>query len=96
MRNKLFSLVNVTGNQSVEGVFLAANGGLAIRDNLPSLKRVLPYVMDDCIIREEGFFNDAGEFVQTTPTVIPWDAYKFPESPVTPLSDEQKSALIKQ
>lgn len=97
MKNKLFSLVNRTEGNSVDGVFLAANGGLAIRDNLPSLKRILPYVLDDCFIREEGYFDADGKFVPNSETPeIPWDAYKFPENPVSPLTDEQKNSLVKQ
>lgn len=96
MKSKLYALVNCVDGGSVVSVSLASNDGICIRDNLPALKRLFPYVLEDMKFFEVGEVSDGGSVVSCEPREVSWDSYKFPENQVTPLTEEQKNQLRKQ
>lgn len=65
--------------------FSAPNDGMAIRENLPALSRVLP--IGDTELRCLGEIDDVECVLKPFDNyhVVSWDSYKFPESPIAPL-----------
>lgn len=96
MKTNLYALVNKVDGGSVVSVSLAANDGICVRDNLPALKRLFPYVLDDMEFVQIGEISDGAVCTFVKPRSVEWESYKFPENPVVPLTSEQKSALNKQ
>lgn len=95
-KQNLYALVNKVNGGSIESVALAANDGILIRDNLPILKRAMPYVLDDMEFQCIGYFDDEVLTVHDVPKPVKWDSYKFPENEVKPLSPEEQAQLRKQ
>lgn len=96
MKTKVYALVNNVDGGIVSSVSLASNDGICVRDNLPALKRLFPYVLDDMQFFEVGEISDGGVLVACSPRAVSWDSYKFPENPVTPLTEDQKRLLSSQ
>lgn len=66
--------------------FSCANDGLAIRENMPALSRVVP--ISDLELLQVGTLNPSTfEVANCASRVVPWDSYKFPE---TKLKKEEK------
>ncbi len=65
--------------------FSAPNDGMAIRENLPALSRVLP--IGDTELRCLGELDDTKCVIMPYDSfsVVSWDSYKFPENPISPL-----------
>lgn len=96
MITNLYALVNKVDGGSVNAVSMAANDGILIRDNLPSLKRIFPFVVDDMEYVFLGTVEDGAHFTQCKMRVVDWHAYKFPENSVEPLTPEQQAKLRNQ
>lgn len=96
MKTNLYALVNKVDGGSVNAVSMAANDGILIRDNLPSLKRIFPFVVDDMEYVLCGVLEDGARFTLCEPRVVDWNAYKFPENNVEPLTPEQQAKLRNQ
>lgn len=63
--------------------FQSANDGVAVRENAPALSRVAP--LGDLRLNLIGTLDE--ETLQITPcppTVVSWDSYKYPETPLKP------------
>lgn len=70
--------------------FSCPNDGLAVRENLPSLSKVAP--LGDLELNRIGQLDEKTLEVSAVPvTVVAWDSYKFPESPLKPISVAQQS-----
>lgn len=65
-------------------VFASPNDGLAIRENVRSIARLMP--LGDAELRFTGYEIDdsTGDFSLSNCTrdVVSWDSYKFPENPI--------------
>lgn len=96
MKANLYCLVNVVDGGSVNAVSMASNDGLLVRDNLPGLKRVFPYILDDMEFRCVGTVEDGGKVIPCEPRPVKWDSYKFPETQVKPMTPEEQENLRKQ
>ena len=96
MKTNLYALVNKVDGGSVNAVSMAANDGILVRDNLPSLKRIFPFVVDDMEYVFLGMIEDGAYFTQCESRVVDWNAYKFPENNVEPLTLEQQAKLRNQ
>lgn len=96
MKTNLYALVNKVDGGSVNAVSMAANDGILIRDNLPSLKRIFPFVVDDMEYVFLGTVEDGASFTPCEKRVVDWNAYKFPENDVAPLTPEQQAKLRNQ
>lgn len=68
-------------------VFLAENDGIAIRDNAISWSKFVP-LGDLTVTRVAIFDEDTKTFEAIEHVVVPFDSYKFPESPLK--KDEKK------
>lgn len=78
--------------------FVSANDGLAVRDNARPLSQMLP--LGDIEIRCVGEVDDTTGFVSkaylvTDPEyhVVNWNSYKFPESPIRPVSNADSKLI---
>lgn len=72
--------------------FMSSNDGMAIRENVVALSKVLP--LGDIELRCVGTIDEVSSVVFPTDyRIVDWDSYKFPESPMKPISktDVQKS-----
>lgn len=67
---------------SVLCVFCAPNDGLAIRENVVALSKVLP--LGDIELRCVGSVDDESSLLTSNNNyrIIDWNSYKFPESPI--------------
>lgn len=82
MKLNLYTAFDTISNSSL-CVFTSANDGTAIRENLPSLSRVVP--VKDLRFYQVGWFDSETLEVQHLPDgrrEFQIDAYKFPETPV--------------
>ena len=69
--------------------FSCPNDGLAIRENAPALSKVAP-LGDLEIIKVGTIKKDTLEVSPCTHSVVSWDSYKFPESPIKPIATTEK------
>ena len=88
MKLGLYSAYDKVANRSI-CCFASASDGLAVRENAPALSKVIP--LGDVELRKFAEIDDTSlelslkidapdghNFV-----VVPWDSYKFPESPIS-------------
>ena len=69
--------------------FSSPNDGLAIRENVRGIARVMP--LGDCELRCVGVINDDTSVVSSSNVrVVAWDSYKFPENPIKPLPENSE------
>ena len=62
-------------------VFASTNDGMAIRENVVALSKVLP--LGDLELNCIGTFDDVTmECVKSPARIVDWNSYKFPESPI--------------
>lgn len=87
MKLGLYSAYDKVANRSI-CCFASASDGLAVRENAPALSKVIP--LGDVELRRIASVDDTTLQVSLnvdTPdgqnfSVVPWDSYKFPESPI--------------
>lgn len=67
--------------------FTASNDAMAIRENAPSLSRVVP--LGDCELRQYGTIDEVSAHVDVLdePRVVDWNSYHFPENPLKKTPD---------
>ena len=71
-------------------LFYSSTDGVAVRDNLPALSRVRP--VDDLRLYRVGSFDSISMQLHcdSSPVLVSWEVYKFPEMPGTPKIVENK------
>lgn len=69
--------------------FASPNDGLAIRENVRGIARVMP--LGDCELRCVGDIDDETSVISPSDIrVVEWDSYKFPENPIKPLPENSE------
>lgn len=67
--------------------FSAPNDGLAVRENVIALSKVCP--LGDLELVHIGYLDEKTlDCSSASRSVVSWDSYKFPESPLKPLVKE--------
>lgn len=86
---KVYTVFDKVAGKSL-ATFMAPNDGLAIRENVPSLSRVIP--LGDAELRciadidtDKSVLIPYSEY-----SIVEWDSYKFPENPIAPLNKDSK------
>lgn len=82
MKVRLYCAFDKTANKSL-CVFSDVNDGMAIRNNVIALSKVVP--LGDLELRFLGCFDDVDMSINPLGkdyVVIDWNSYKFPESPI--------------
>lgn len=71
-------------------VFCSQNDGMAIRENVVALSKVIP--LGDLELRCIGHVDDESSHLvgDSNYRVVDWNSYKFPESPIK--KDDKKEA----
>lgn len=79
---------------SVLCVFSSQNDGMAIRENVVALSKVIP--LGDIELRCVGSVDDESALLHSDSNyrIVDWNAYKFPESPIT--KDEKKAVATSE
>lgn len=74
---------------SVLCVFSSQNDGMAIRENVVALSKVIP--IGDLELRCVGSIDDESSLLHSNANyrVVDWNAYKFPESPMKPVEKKE-------
>lgn len=82
--SKIYSIFDKTAQKSI-ACFSAPNDGMAIRENAPSISRIIP--LGDAELRHIADFDDISSKISPLPdfVVIDWNSYHFPENPIKPL-----------
>lgn len=87
----VYSIYDKIGEKII-GIFASPTDGLAIRENARAIGRIMP--LGDAELRCIGTVNsDGSQIVPCEVRIVDWDSYKFPESPLKPLSDEDSKQL---
>lgn len=87
----VYSIYDKVGEKII-GIFASPTDGLAIRENARAIGRIMP--LGDAELRCIGTVNsDGSQIVPTESRVVDWDSYKFPESPLAPLSPQDSKQL---
>lgn len=80
MTTNLYVCKDSVSNKVLCG-FICANDGLAVRDNVVALSKVAP--LGDLQLFRVATIDDSSMLVEyTTPVLVPWDSYRFPENPL--------------
>ncbi|QCS36785.1 hypothetical protein [Tortoise microvirus 103] len=87
MKTNVYSIIDSAYGR-IQGVVVAPNSSLAIRDVAPMLKRVAPHFEEDMYIECIGYYDDDLNFHATSPEVYPWLADN-PEMPMKTLTGEE-------
>ncbi|QCS36870.1 hypothetical protein [Tortoise microvirus 17] len=90
MKTNVYSIID-SAYHRIQGIVVAPNSSLAIRDVAPMLQRVAPHFEEDMYIECIGYYDDDLSFHVTSPEVFPWTA-ENPEVPAKALTG--KDAVI--
>lgn len=90
--SKIYSIFDRVAQKAI-ACFSAPNDGMAIRENAPSISRIIP--LGDAELRYIADFDDNSSKISPLPdfVVIDWNNYHYPENPIKPL--DKKAELSK-
>lgn len=86
---KLYSCFDKLAQKTI-CTFQSPSDGMAVRENVRAISRIIP--LGDCELRCVGEIDDEKCIIlpYDSFSVVSWDSYKFPESPLKPLDKDSE------